>query len=110
MSILKEHNNMPEGLMEELALYGITREEAKGKVSSSRENPEYFGIKRDSEDYELRFGEDLERLVEDNFSLAIIAPEEGEFDMLAPKKVGETLSLKKPSDIRQFLRNLVDKV
>lgn len=112
-NVLRDNNKTPEGLQVELASYGLMRQAAKDNAPSlSGTGPQYFGMAEDNNEYKLYFTNDLRRLDKQDvpMKLAIVAPDNESFDLLAPKDYAKGFSLKDESSLRRYLSNLLDAV
>lgn len=113
MNILRDNNKLEEDLQIELSNYGLMRDTAKKNApGNSGSGPQYFGLHEGDDEYKLYFTNDLRRLDNqtDPMQLAIIAPDNESFDMLAPKDYSKGLKLQDNSTIRRMLSNLLDTV
>jgi hypothetical protein len=110
MSILRSNNKLNIATQQSLAEYGIAREEAvKGSKKIKGSEPKYFIMEREGKDYNLSFPANLESLpTSKGQSLAIVAPDNEAFDLLAPKNFSEKLSFKDTKSIRKYLSRLLD--
>lgn len=111
MRILDSNNKVPTELQLELVSYGLLREAAKENAPKySGAGPDYFGMTEDGDEYKLLFTNDLRKLDKQDspMSLAIVAPDNETFDMLAPKDYSKGLSLKDDKSLRRYLTNLLD--
>lgn len=110
MSILESGNKLSPAVQVLLADYGIMRTAAKKEAPKhSGKGPAFFGMYEDAEKYRLYFTDDLDSL-DNDMDLAIVAPDNEPFDMLASKDYSTKLRLKEPEELRAYLRKLVDAV
>lgn len=93
-------------LQEDLAAYGIMREDAKNKAKGS---PGFFGLQETSSGYDVEYKDDP-RNIDDNMTLAVIAPENEPFDMLVTKDFRKAVRVGNPKNIRDYLSRLLDKL
>lgn len=110
MSILRSNNKLEVSTQENLAEYGLARQQAvEGSKGITGSGPKYFVMEREGRDYNLSFPKDLENLpTSKGQELAIIAPENEAFDLLAPKNFSEKLNFKDEKNIRKYLGRLLD--
>lgn len=111
MSILESGNKLSTELQVVLSDYGIMREKAiKGSKGYGKDGPAFFGIKHVKDDYELKFTDDLQAIEDDEMELAVIAPDYETFDMLTTKDFSKKMGMKNPTELRAYLRKLLDNV
>lgn len=102
---------MPLELQEELVSYGLMRQSAKENAPKySGGGPQYFGLREESDEFVMYFTNDLRKIdrQDDPMQLAIVAPDNESFDLLAPKNYSKNLSLKDDTTLRRYLTNLLD--
>jgi hypothetical protein len=109
--ILRDNNKVSTELQSELASYGIMREAAiKNAPGNSGSGPKYFGLYEGTDEYSMYFTSDLRRIDQQDepMQLAIVAPDNETFDLLAPKDYSAGLSMKDSTSLRRYLSNLLD--
>lgn len=112
MNILNTNNKLSSDTQEVLVTYGLLRQTAKENAPKySGEGPEYFGLHETANEYKLLFTEDLTDLDRHpEMELAIVAPDNQTFDLLAPKDYAKKITLKDEKSIRSYLRKLLDSI
>lgn len=104
------HNTkMPGELQVELAEYGLLRDRAK-QETARLPGRKMFGLRETADEYEILAAEDLADLdkEKDPFQLAVIAPDNETFDLLAPQDLSAKLKGKDEKSIRAFITKIVD--
>lgn len=93
-------------MQEDLAAYGLMREDAKNKAKGS---PGFFGLRETSSGYDVQYKEDP-RDIDDDMMLAVVAPENEPFDMLITKDFKKAVRVGNPKNIRDYLSRLLDRL
>lgn len=111
MSILRDNNKLSPELQFGLAEYKVLRDTAK-KETKGLTGPKYFGMTENADEFNIYVTDDLRKLDEttDPMQLAIIAPDNEEFDLLVPKDYAKKLDLKNEKNLRRYLRQLIDSI
>ena len=107
---VRNNQRMSTDLQMELANYGLAYQEAKQGVNKLK-GQKNFGLKHYGNDYNLYFPENITDLGNVNGAeFASVKPEgTGTFDMLQTSPAfGKNLSMKKPTQIRSYLRKLLE--
>lgn len=112
MRILETNNKVPTRLQAELATYGILRDTAK-KLDNDLTGPKYFGLAETPDAFNLVFTDDLRKLddlatYDHQYKVAIVAPDNEEFDLLASKDYSKKLKLTDETNLRKYLLNLIN--
>lgn len=110
MSLLRSNSKLEVATQENLAEYGLARQQAvEGSKGIKGSGPKYFLMEREGKEYNLSFPTQLDTLpTSKGQELAIIAPDNEAFDLLAPKDFSEKLSFKDAKSIRKYLSRLLD--
>ena len=112
-NILRDGNKVTTELQTELVSYGLMRDTAiKEAPKYSGSGPKYFGLNEGHDEYSLYFTNDLRKIdkQDDPMRLAIVAPDNEPFDMLATKDYSKNLTGKDEKTLRTYLLNLLDSV
>lgn len=105
-----EHTRVSAELQKELAQFGILRQDVMEKAPPKEGKPNFFGIKYEGEVPELAFGLDVKQIQEREMSVGMAAPMDKSFDMLMTENFEGTVKTADQTDLRSFIRRLVDKV
>jgi len=96
-------------LMDELAAYNVARIEAKELAADSEQSgTRVFGFEDRTNGYEITAASP-EELAEYNLDLTIIAPDT-EFNLIVRKDNPSALSKMSPTNLRNYLRRILDSV
>jgi hypothetical protein len=96
-------------IMDELAIYNLARNEAKDIVADSEQTgTKVFGFEDGSDGYEITAAPP-EELAEYNLDLAIVAPDT-EFNLIVRKDNANALHKMSPTNLRNYLRRILDSV
>lgn len=111
MTILRDNTKLTPEVQFNLAEYKVLRDTAK-KETASLKGPKYFGLNESADEFNLYVTDDLSKLddVDDPMQLAVVAPDNEEFDMLAPKEYAKKFEVKSGKGLRRYLRALVDSI
>lgn len=111
MTILRDNSKLPIEKQFELAEYKILRGKAIDATKGIT-GPKFFGMTEKSDEFNLYVTEDLRELDnhKDPMQLAIVAPDNEMFDMLAPKDYSKKFDLNNDKSLRRYLRQLVDSI
>lgn len=104
------HNSGADGLGEDLAAYGLMRTIARKAAGSSQGSPNFFGLAQRNDGYELDFGTPEELACDPHKQLAIVVPDEENFDLLVTKDLQRAISMADPKTIREFVSRILDEV
>jgi hypothetical protein len=98
-----------ETLQSELAAYGIVRmevmENAKPKKSGE---PSFFGLREGYRETELKFDATPEQIQKAGMTLALAAPEDASFDMIAVTNFDKAMKAGTVDEKKDWLRKIVD--
>lgn len=112
MNIWQDTSKVPAELQAELAEYRLFRDKAIDKTSDLS-GVKFFGIVDKGDERTLRVADDLSSLDNDTLNsmqLAVVAPDNETFDMLASKDFTKKLKLNTPANLRRFLLKLLDSI
>lgn len=93
-------------VMDDLAIYGIARDTAKSKSAKYGPNP-VFGFKDGYSSYEIQTGSAMD-LAEYRVDYNIVAPDDGEFNMVVRKDVPNSLHTLTKDKLRRILTQIVE--
>jgi hypothetical protein len=99
-----------DNIMDDLAAYGIARDEAKDMSSkTNQDGTPVFGFEDVGNEYEITAGKPFD-LVDYNVDLAIIAPDTNGFNLIVRKENPEALHNLPKDKLRNILSRILDSV
>jgi hypothetical protein len=111
MNTLRDNTKLTPELQFNLGQYKILRDTAK-KETAKLKGPKYFGMNETADAFNIYVADDTSKLdsVDDPMQLAIVAPDNEEFDILAPKEYSKKFDVSTEKGLRVYLRKLIDSI